>query len=403
MPWKEDTKLGQRHRLVLAMIRAEAPVAELCREAGVSRQTAYKYRKRYDQHGRAGLADQKRGRLSDSGYAKVRSRLLALRRQRPSWGARKLLHQLHRVQPRWALPCERLVQRWLHAAGLAHRRRRQRAGGGVGTQMPPAPHSNALWTGDFKGWFRTRSGRKVHPLTVRDHYSKCLLCVEPMRRLNEASLRRIFARLFRRHGRPKAILTDRGAPFCGTGPHGLTKLSLWWHRLGIQVLFVDRKRGLHNNAHEQMHRVLKAEVKVMDSLRQQQRELERWRRDYNTVRLHEVIGRSPAELYQSQPGPLPRLHTPRYPAHWPVHAVKGKGEIVFRRHRYGIGRTFAGLRVGLQPIGPATFHVYFDSLSLGLIKLQNTSSSSGKGGSKAPSLNPPHLYRSLLQTKTVSD
>jgi len=384
MPWKNESKVAQKRRLVLAMIRAEATVVELCQSAGVSRQTAYKYRKRYDQCGRSGLAERKRGRPLDGGYARLRGRLLALRRRRPSWGARKLLYQLGRLCPKVAVPCARLVQRWLQAAGLARRTRRLRAGAGLGQRMAAARRSNAIWTADFKGWFRTRSGCKVQPLTVRDHYSKFVLCVEPLHRLDEATLRRVFARLFRRYGRPKAILTDRGAPFCGTGPYGLTKLSVWWHRLGLQVLFVDRKRGLHNNAHEQMHLVLKQEVKVMSSLAEQRRELERWRHDYNTARLHEAIGRPPAELYRARPAPLPRPRTPRYPAHWPVRLVKAKGELVFRGQRYGIGRAFAGMRLGLQPLAADCFNVFLDSLSLGRIQLRPRNAQSGKGREQSP-------------------
>lgn len=368
MPWRDESRVSQRHRLVLALLRAEKPVTQLCAEAGVSRQTAYKFLLRYQQKGRAGLGDQRRCNRRSSKYRRARRCVLALRRHRPSWGARKLLHRLKQTHRSLPLPGERMVQYWLQRAGLARRQKRKRTGHGLVPRPVQALVSNAVWTADFKGWFRTTDGSKIEPLTVRDLYSKYVLAAEPMRSLSTAQLRRSFRRLFKKYGQPQVILTDRGAPFCGTGPYGLTQLSVWWHRLGIKVQFVSRKHRIDNNAHEQMHQVLQKELAHSPAcnFRQQCAALEKWRHTYNYVRPHEAIHmQTPAALYRANSQALQPLRQPRYPADWIIRTVKVKGDIRVQNQIVGIGRAFAKLSVGLKPIGPKTYQTFFAELPLG--------------------------------------
>jgi putative transposase len=207
---------------------------------------------------------------------------------------------------------------------------------------------------------------------VRDLYSRYLLAVAPVANTSYRETRRIFRRLFARYGLPRVIRCDRGSPFCGSGPHGLTRLSLWWHRLGIRVEFVNRQRRLHNNEHEQMHQILQKEVasQPMRTRAAQVRALRKWQRLYNYGRPHESLGmRTPASRYRSKPGSRPRLRSPRYPAGWLVHHVKNSGHILVQRKLFGIGRAFGKLPVGLKPITGSLHHVYFDSLLLGELDL----------------------------------
>ena len=154
---------------------------------------------------------------------------------------------------------------------------------------------------DFKGHFRVGSGQRCQPLTVRDEYSRYLLVVEHQDALSEELVRARTLLAFRRYGRPKAIRVDNGAPFGGRGALGLTRLSVWWHRLGIEVQFIRRAKPQDNGAHEQMHKVLKAETArpAAASLAAQQRRLDRWRRLYNEQRPHESLDDcSPAQIYR---------------------------------------------------------------------------------------------------------
>lgn len=369
MAWKIETRVGQRLELVLAMIRSERTVAELCREAGVSRQTAYKFLRRYEAQGRAGLADAARAKRRPDWLERWRRPVLALRRCWPTWGGAKLRARLQRRWPGKRVPSARTIERWLAQAGWSRRRTRPRCGRKLAVRCREARTCNHVWTVDLKGWFRTQDGRRVEPLTVRDLHSKYLLAVRAAS-TRERDIRRIFTGLFRQYGLPRIIRTDHGLPFCGRGPHRLTKLSLWWHRLGIRVQFVRRHEGINNNAHEQMHGVLQAEVAAQPAAnyRAQCRALEAWRKIYNHQRGHAALNlRTPAECYRASSRPLPRLPRVVYPRDWLVRRVHHGGEIVLGRQRFSIGRAFARQPVALRPRRDGTYVVYFDTLKLGLL------------------------------------
>jgi len=372
MPWKQNSTIDQRRRLVLALLARRETVRFLCRQFGVSRQTAYKFRRRFLHAGRRGLRDQPRGRRPKHAarWTLLRQRILAERRRRPTWGARKLLWWLRTVQPRVRLPSVRTVERWLQAAGVVPVRRVRRRIAPASLQASRrGRRANQVWTIDWKGWIRTGDGTKIEPLTIRDLGSRFVLWALPLPRRSDAAVRRVCRRLFRQHGRPQAIRTDLGGPFCSTGPYGLTTLSLWWYRLGIGVEFVRRRAHIDNNAHEQMHRVLQAETASPPApTRQAQlQRLRRWRHDYNHLRAHDGIGgQPPARRYRSQPGPLPALLVPEYPPAWPVRRVGRAGEIGLFGQRHYIGRTFAGLLVGCRP-GRGHGKVYFHRLLLATI------------------------------------
>ena len=376
MPWNDSSVAGQRAALVRALLRGREPVAQVCDRFGVSRQTGYKFLRRFQVQGRSGLVDYTRRPSGDLSVraAQWRRRVLRLRRALPTWGARKLRWLLRRrFRGARPLPAERTVQRWITQAGLARRPRTRprRVGPGVNVRAPVARRSNDVWTIDLKGWFRTGDGSKVEPLTMRDLWSRFVLWSQPLAPRDERGVRRVCQRLFRRHGLPRALRCDRGNPFFGDGPCGFTRLSLWWWRLGIRVEFVRRGR-VDNNAHEQMHRVLKADTArpAARSVAAQARRLARWRWRYNHLRPHEALGLCPpATRYRSAPVALPRLRWPRYPSHWLVRRVRTNGEIHLPGWGGSIGRAFAGLPVGLAPTGPRSYRVYFATLCLGELDL----------------------------------
>jgi putative transposase len=254
---------------------------------------------------------------------------------------------------------------------LSRRRSPTRCGRQLKVRCRQTRSCNHIWTTDLKGWFCTLDGRRIEPLTVRDLHSKYVLAVTPAS-TRERDVRRIFKALFRRYGLPKIIRTDHGLPFCGPGPYRLTKLSLWWHRLGIKVQFVRRHEGIHNNAHEQMHQVLQKEVADTRSrnYRAQCEALIKWQRRYNHERGHAALNlRTPAECYRRSGQALPRLRPPFYPKSWTVRRVQHGGEIILGRQRYHIGRAFAQQCVALRPRRDGRYVVYFARLQLGLLDL----------------------------------
>jgi transposase InsO family protein len=301
-----------------------------------------------------------------------REALRELRLRHPRWGPKKLRYLLRQRYPRRGLPALRTLERWLQQAGLTQRRG-QRAPRGPSFARPKltgATVPNEVWTLDFKGRFATIEGCRCEPLTVRDLASRFLLAVRIVPALSDETVRPILTGLFRRHGLPGVIRVDNGTPFAGQGPWQLTTLSVWWLRLGIQVEFIRPAKPQDNGGHEQMHRILKADLAwpAAPTRRAQQRRLDLWREEYNQLRPHEGLGlRPPRELYRPSPRPWQRPAPLAYPPDWLTRKVRQKGGIKLRGRLRSIGRAFAGQVVGLKPLEGQNFEVYLDQLLLGIL------------------------------------
>ena len=372
MPWKTKSKIEQRYELVQRMREGKNTVVDLCLESGVSRMTAYRWRKRYRAERLAGLHDRSHRPLRTPRRTGRRwlDRLRRLRRRHPTWGARKLRHRLGARFGRTGLPAVATLGRWLRRWGLARGRRRRRPGPVVLRKaVRGARRCHAVWTVDFKGWYRTGDGRRVDPLTVRDLHSRYGLAIVLLEGQDVARTRREFVRIFRRHGLPARIRCDNGTPFGGAGPTGLTRLSAWWVKLGIEVEFMTPGRPCENGAHEQFHRVYKAEVarRPAADLAAQQRRSTAWLRHYNQVRPHEALGmRVPAERYRENQRRLPgRIPSWSYAAGWERRWVRGNGEINWRGVRRYVGEAFVGDFVGMRPVREGVWRVHFGPVLVG--------------------------------------
>jgi putative transposase len=231
--------------------------------------------------------------------------------------------------------------------------------------------SNEVWSIDFKGWFRTGDGRRCEPLTVRDLYSRFVLAVVLLPNQSEAAVRRALLPVFRRYGLPKTLRVDNGAPFGGKGALGLSRLSVWWLRLGIGVEFIRPGRPQDNGAHEQMHRVFKADTAVPPArtLRAQKRRTGGWIGSYNHERPHEALGQQvPASFYRASPRRMPRrLKEASYPRGWKVRRVRNRGHIKWKGRQRFVGRAFVGELVGLKRGADDGYEVYLEQHLIGLL------------------------------------
>lgn len=373
MPWKKSSEQEQRVKLALEMLSGRGSVKEICARYGVCRSVSYKWLRRYKQNGKMGVVSRQRGRPSQSSKARRHwgGRVLAARHAKRSWGAQKLRWLLEQKHPLEAVPSARTIHRWLCQAKLVKaRRRRLRVGRGLAPKIL-CQHCNDIWTADFKGDIVTKDGHRIVPLTVRDLFSRYVFAAAPVRALSDQNVRKIFTRLFRRYGMPRAIRVDRGSPFCGSGPLSLTTLSLWWTRLGIEVQFVSRTHKIDNNSHEQMHLILKQEAAtpVCATYAAQLRRIQRWRISYNQTRPHDSLDRSPPNsLYQKSARKMPALRAPSYPKHFLTRRVRPHGWIKLHGSYHHIGRAFVGLVVGLSPSSSLPLlAVHFDHLCLGTL------------------------------------
>lgn len=379
MPWKTVSLLKVRQCLIEAVLARRQTLQGICRRFGISRKTAYKWVARFHRRGAPGLRDlSRRPRRSP---ARLSTRWIKLigqwRRRRPHWGAKKIYQRLRRESPRSRLPAACTIQRWLKRLGwLRPRPRRARRG-------PALPHpgltiptrSNEVWTVDFKGWFRTRDGVRQEPLTVRDLFSRYGLCVRLLANQDDRPVRRAMQRLFGEYGVPEAIRVDNGSPFAGTGALGLSRLSVWWLRLGIRVEFTRRARPGDNAGHEQFHGCYQREVVAQGAAHRQamQRRSTRWLAGYNQERPHEALGqRTPAQVYRkSRRAYREELAPSKYRRGWPVRRVRNRGHIKWRGRLRFIGRAFVGQTVGLKTVGLDQWEVFLGRQLIGELRAQD--------------------------------
>jgi transposase InsO family protein len=322
---------------------------------------------RFKESGRRGLHDQTRSapRIHNRPKPKWLARIRRCKNQHPGWGAPKIHWVLKRRFGRWGLPSEAAVSRWLKRWGLT-RERRRRLRKGVSMLRPAlqaARRPNDVWTVDFKGWFRTGDGSKVELLTVRDLASRYILrfCLMPQQTIQAARL--AFQDIFQEYGIPRVIRTDNGSPFGSTGALGLTLLSAWWVKLGIRVEFIEPGHPEQNGAHEQMHRVYKAETlnPVGASLRVQKQRTRQWCLEYNYKRPHEALAMGlPSDHYRKSSRRMAgRLSPWRYPVGWKSRRVKDNGMIALEGRSRFVGHAFGKERVGLKRVHPGRWEVYF--------------------------------------------
>ena len=210
---------------------------------------------------------------------------------------------------------------------------------------------------------------------MRDLFNRYVLGVVLLPNQSDAAVRRAMVQIFRRYGLPKIIRVDNGAPFGGKGALGLSRLSVWWLRLGIVVEFVRPAHPEDNGAHEQMHRVFRAEVAKppAPSVAAQKRRLRTWIRCYNQVRPHEALGqRVPAQIYWPSNRPMPEKFSPaEYPCGWESRRVRNRGHIKWHGRERFIGRAFVGQVVGLKGRSDGAQEVYLDRHLIGLLYEQD--------------------------------
>lgn len=369
MPWREASAMDQRLRFVTEWRESGDSMTELCARYGISRETGYKWRARYDTGGVGALADQsRRPRTSPRRTAEaVIAAVLAARRRHPTWGPKKLL------SAGWGLdetPGLSTVSLILKRHGLVGARRPRRRRPRSGPPRLALERANALWTIDFKGQFRTSDGTWCYPLTVVDHWSRYLLACRSLASVRTAGSRAALERVFREYGLPERIRSDNGAPFASAlAIAGLSPLAVWWIRLGIIPERIQPGCPAQNGRHERLHRTLKRETArpPAATVSAQQQRFRRFRAEYNQQRPHEALGqRTPAALYCSSPRPYPAVLPPlEYAGHMIVRRVTPCGAFKWHSRWVNVSHTLVGQDVGLLEVDDGRWAVYFASLVLG--------------------------------------
>jgi putative transposase len=361
--------MDERLRFVARLLDGEK-MAVLCREFEISRKTGYKIFHRYKDCGLEGLTDRSRRPYRQAGQLpfQVESRIVQLKQEHPSWGAPKIREKLRRLALGIHTPAISTVHAVLDRHGLVTRRRKRRYRA-EGTALSNALQPNDLWCADYKGEFMLADQRYCYPLTVSDFASRYLLSCEALSSTRERYAFTVFERTFKDFGLPRAIRTDNGVPFsCAQALFGLSKLSVWWLRLGIQIERIKPGHPQQNGRHERMHLTLKKEATkpAAKNLLQQQARFDRFLDGYNRERPHQALEMHyPAELYRPSPRPYHGLEELVYPFHDRTITVTRCGRICFGRRKINLSNVFAGQNVGVKEIADRIWLVSFMEYDLG--------------------------------------
>jgi putative transposase len=361
--------MDERLRFVARLLEGEK-MAPLCAEFGISRKTGYKIYDRYKDCGVTAFSDRSRRphRQANRLPAPIEATIVRLKREYPDWGAPKIREKLRQQFTGPHLPAISTVHAVLDRQGLVQRRRRRRRAT-AGTTLSRPTDPNALWCADYKGEFMLGNRRYCYPLTITDFASRYLLTCEALSTTQEKFAFTVFERTFKTFGRPRVIRTDNGVPFASAHAiYGLSKLSVWWLRLGIQI---ERSKPGHpqdNGRHERMHLTLKKDATkpAAANILPQQARFDTFVEQFNQERPHQALGmKVPADWYTRSARVYRGLEDLTYPFHDQTIAVTHCGRICFKGRKVNLSHVFAGQNVGITQVGERIWLVTFMQYDLG--------------------------------------
>jgi transposase InsO family protein len=375
MPWKDVSVMEQRLKFAIRAFKSEENFTELCRKFGISTKTGYKWRKRFEEHGTAGLVDKPRiaHRIRNRTTIEIQERLIKIKRKHTTWGAKKIQSHYKKKFPNAHVPCRSTIEDILEREGYTKKRRKRVSADPFLIQKRLKPKEpNELWTVDFKGWWWTSKKERCEPLTVRDDYTRYVLSIDTPEKADTSSVKGIFVGLFKKYGLPEYIRTDNGPPFGNVlNAWGLTKLSVWWMSLGIKIDRIDPGHPEQNGGHERFHRDMKNELqnKIHGDLRAHQKVFDKWRKVFNEVRPHEALGmRTPKEVYVKSPRKYYEDEAEIvYTGRMRGRKVNDRGFFNYYNKRIFVGNPFAGYNIGVKEMPGKWTEVWFDYFKLGVI------------------------------------
>ena len=372
MPFKELCTMNAREKFVLEKLENLKTMSALCKEYGITRNTGYKWLKRFEKNGFEGLENKSKAPRSSPLKIDPEIALEVVKiRIRHNFGAPKI-HALLKREIGDKTPSERTISRVLYAAGLIVVKKRKKKVR-ILSSKPKIEFEkpNELWTIDFKGWWIS-AGDKIEPLTVRDAFSRMILEIEAVKDCSFKTIKPIIEGLFIKYGIPKAILTDNGPPFSVNGGRGITKISVWWASLGIEHIKTRPGKPCDNGAHERMHKDIADRVEPLKYLSktQCQIELKRFMHNFNHHRPHQALGQKfPCDVYQtSKRKYISRPVLLTYPKNYMVLKVGVSGRIGFLAQRPYVSASLIGYEVGLEYESTSAFYrLFLGQIQLGFL------------------------------------
>jgi putative transposase len=373
MPWKETCAMDQKMQMIGDYLSGEYTITQLSKIYEVSRKTIYKWIRRYDLEGPLGLEERSRAPRGHPNAVplEIARKIVATKLRHLKWGPKKVIAWLEGHWPRGGWPAASTAGNILRREGLVLPRKRRHKTPPYTEPFIECNRPNAVWSADFKGQFKTGDGKFCYPLTITDNESRYLLCCRGLSRPTFEETKPWFKLAFKKYGLPEAIRTDNGTPFASVGLGGLTKLSVWFIKLGIRPERIEPGHPEQNGRHERMHRSLKEQAASppKSDISAQQVAFDQFVQEYDFERPHEGLQqKTPALLYRpslrSFPAAVPKVE---YPHNVIVRKVRHNGEIKWNGELIYLSQALAGEPVALKRKEEHLWEISFSFYSLGIL------------------------------------
>lgn len=370
MPWKETSVMDERMKFVGRLLSGEK-MAPLCKEFGISRVTGHKIWNRYQEQGSTGIYDRSRAPHKHPNQLpfEIEQLIVRLKKEKSSWGAPKIRELVSHKYPTIKLPSTSTVHCVLDRHGLVKKRRTRNKFPATASYLSIPKEPNDLWCTDFKGQFRMKNHEYCYPLTLTDQVSRYVLCCEALTSTEVDPCFKVFEEAFKEYGIPNAIRSDNGVPFAsGNSAWNLTRLSVWWIRLGIKLERIKPGNPQQNGRHERMHRTLKLEATnpAGSNLLQQQEKFDDFRKQFNFERPHQALAmKCPADIHLKSKRKYEGLPDVSYPGYDKALLISNCGRVCVGKQKVHITKALAHQPVGLKEVDVGIWQVDFMNYTLG--------------------------------------
>jgi transposase InsO family protein len=355
-----------RREIVLEAQQGSETITQICARYGISRETFYRYRRRYLAHGIDGLEDRSRqpNHSPNRMDPQIEIKICTLRKSHPRWGARRIHAELERAgfTPPAVSSIHQALRRNHLVADQAPRRRKA-------FKRFQREISNDLWQIDATQ-VRLVNSRKAWALDMIDDHSRYLLSAVAAKAPTGEAAWDCFEEASTRYGVPRQVLSDNGLCFTGR----LHKVEVEFERslktIGVHLINSGPYHPQTLGKLERFHKTLKlwlADEGPIEDLGHLQELLDAFKHHYNTERPHQGIGNlTPIERYRHVPpsseGPISsgvdKKGEPTCPPRSIVRRVTSVGNIGYRNSQITIGKRFRGAVVRVIDVGGLT-HIYW--------------------------------------------
>lgn len=378
MPWEESNREMQRMKFIQELADSSESMAEICRRFGISRQTGYVWKRRFEEDGPSALVDRPSyARAHPNGInAALEDKVVEIRKAHPTWGPKKIRAILLREPEAGGVPAASTIGNVLKRRGLIAAKKRRIRAPPLKTRLSEYNGPNSVWCIDHKGDFPLDRETRCYPLTMIDGHSRYLLKLEALLSTSEQDARPHIERAFREYGLPLCIRSDSGTPFASSSAPGrLSRLSVWWVKLGIRPERIAPGHPEQNGRLERFHLTLEEAIPKVDrTLAEQQRLFDGHRGEYNHVRPHEALDqRVPASAYETSWRAYPAVvGSPEYANDTDVRRVNLRGEVKWKGHRIHLTELLKGEPVFFTDVGDEKWEITFGPIFLATATLRDS-------------------------------